>query len=286
MKIPLFYFTVSLPLAAACLFFGMPSAMAEQGVVITARQAKSEENMVTKKMGFPPANEWKTITIFVARNKVRMDSGDGGIIYRADQKKVYILLPKSRNYHEVTEAFLMKGQQRVNQAMVQLRQQMAAMPPAQRKMMEQMLKQRGVAMGSNPAKKPGPSYRRGKRGIKIGQWRCDMFSGRMKGKKVSDICIARLSNLGLKRNDLAILNKLEKLFDRQRYDMSRGAGDISLAPDKIRAMAGFDGFPVRTVEYKDYNKQVKTVLQRIEHKSIPASVFEVPKGYTKASMGR
>lgn len=286
MKIPFFYFTASLLVAAAGLVFGVPLVMAEQGVVITARQAKSELHMGTKKMVFPPADQWKTITITVARNKVRMDSGDGGMIYRADQRKVYILLPKSRNYHEVTEAFLMKGQRQVNQAMVQLRQQLATMPPAQRKMMEQMMKQRGLAMGGNPAKKPGPTYRKGKRGVRIGPWRCDMFSGWMKGKKVSENCISRLRNLALQRKDLAILNKLETLFDRQRYDMSRGSGDISLSPDKIRAMAGFNGFPVQTVEFRDYGKQVKTVLRRIERKSIPDSVFEVPQGYTKIPMGR
>ena len=77
MKIPFFHFTASLLVAAAGLVFGVPLVIAEQGVVITARQAKSELHMGTKKMVFPPADEWKTITISVARNKVRMDSGDG-----------------------------------------------------------------------------------------------------------------------------------------------------------------------------------------------------------------
>ena len=281
-----FRIMTTLALAGALILAGSfhDGASVRAGTVITALTTSARTDAGAGKRVYPPRDRWKTITIYLDGNKMRMDSSDGGVIYHAGSGVMYMLSPRNKQYSEMTEASMKQMMQRADKAMELMRRQMAAMPPARRKMMEQMMKNQGGAMGGMGAKKPKVTYRAGKRGLRVGKWRCDVFYGYRQGKKVSENCIARMRQLGLRTRDLSVLNNLANMMKT----MAGGRGDegMSLSPDAIRAMAGFSGFPVQTLVFEQSGKTFKTVLHRIEQKSIPASVFQVPEGYTKTSMGR
>ena len=168
-----------------------------------------------------------------------------------------------------------KGKDQANQMLKQLKQQLASMPPEQRAMMEKMMKNQLGKSG-----RPKVTFKKGKTGVKVGKWRCALFLVYKKGKKISEKCYARLGELGLKRRDLAALGAYSNIVSTK----SEAAGEIdedSFSPKEIRKITGFYGFPVKTVGYEGEGKQTLTELVRIERKTLPSSVFEVPKGYKK-----
>ena len=284
-KISWFKIITTLALAGGLILAGSfhDGAAVRAGTVITALTATTLTDKGSGKRAYPPRDRWETVTIYLDGNKMRIDMSGAGVIFRADRKVMYMLSPQNKQYSEITEASMRRMRQQLNQAMERMRQQMAAIPPARRKMMEQMMKNQGGA----PAKKPKVTYRAGQRGLRVGKWRCDVFTGFKQGKKVSENCIARLGQLGLKKRDLSVLDQFTKMMKSMAMGQEDDDDDgMSLSPDAIRAIAGFSGFPVQTLVFEKSGKTVKTVLQRIEQKSIPASVFQVPKGYTKTSMGR
>lgn len=279
-----FRIMTTLALAGALILAGSfhDGAAVRAGTVITALTTSAQTDAGTGKRVYPPRDRWKTITIYLDGNKMRIDMSGAGVIFRADRKVMYMLSPQNKQYSEITEASMRRMRQQLNQAMERMRQQMAAIPPARRKMMEQMMKNQGGA----PAKKPKVTYRAGQRGLRVGKWRCDLFTGFKQGKKVSENCIARLGQLGLKKRDLSVLDQFTKMMKSMAMGQEDDDDGMSLSPDAIRAIAGFSGFPVQTLVFEKSGKTVKTVVQRIEQKSLPASVFEVPKGYAKTSMGQ
>lgn len=220
------------------------------------------------------------IAMYFDKNKLRIDSAEGGVIYRGDLKKMMMISTADRSYSEMSEADRKKMKAQIEQAMRQMREQMRSMPPEQRKMIEEMMKNQPGGPGGPGA--PGGSkitYKKVGAGVKAGKWKCDNFAGFKNGVKVSEDCIVRLSVLGLKASDLAVMEAMEKFLDFGGAD-----ADISLSPEAIKRIAGYRGFPVRSIEYaEDGSVESTMLLKSVKRMRIPASTFDAPQGYKKTA---
>ncbi len=229
-------------------------------------------------------------TIVLDTDRLRMTSALADVIFRGDQNKVWILRSKDHSYIELTPGDMGQAAARMDKAMAQVKQKLASMPEAQRKQIEAMMAARGMGQGA-PRTAPRASYEKAGDSRRVGDWDCEPYRIVSNGKLPSEVCIARLSDLGLSRDDL----KAFASFGAFMGQMSAAMGFLRtpMMTDNFDSMTkaiGFDGFPVQTSStFADGSRQVVATLKSIQHQDPPEGVFDVPSGYTKRdlpAMGR
>jgi len=228
-------------------------------------------------------------TMILDTNRLRMSTATIDVIFRGDLNKVWILRSKDHNYLELSSAGLGQMAVRMDQAMAQVKEKLAAVPEAQRKQVEAMMASR-LGLGA-PSTPPQVAYEKAGDSRTVGEWNCAPYHVVVGGKASSDVCIAKLSDLGLGRDDLAGLAS----FGAFMAKMTPALGVLrspmtSINFDSMTKAIGFDGFPVQTTaQFGDSGRQIVVTLKSIQRQDPPADAFDIPAGYTKidfASMGR
>jgi len=222
-------------------------------------------------------------------DRLSITSAHNHMLYRGDQGKVFIIDPQAHSYMEMSPESMSKMKARMDAAMAQMKERMAAMPEGQRKMMEKAMAGRGMpGMGAAPEAAPVMSYQKAGAPRKVGKWDCQPYNVLSDGKPDADICVAKLSDIGLTRDDLKPLMSLSEFMGKQMAAMGnqQAAAMASMKFEALTKAIGYDGFPVEN-DYKGMGagEDMKTTVQSIEHKDLPAGSFDVPAGYTKREMG-
>jgi hypothetical protein len=229
-------------------------------------------------------------TMVLDTDRLHMSSATTDIIFRGDLNKVWVLRSKDHSYIELTPAGIGQIGARMDQAMAQMKEKLAAVPDAQRKQIEAMMAAHG--MGPGAASTPPPvTYEKAGDSRTVGDWSCAPYRIVVGGKASSEVCIAKLSDLGLSRDDLtgfasfgAFAAKMTAAIGVMRSPMT------TFNFDSMTKAIGFDGFPVQTTtKFGDGSRQIVVTLKSIQHEDPPAGAFDLPAGYTKidfASMGR
>jgi hypothetical protein len=192
--------------------------------------------------------------------------GSGGkvVIIRADQDKVISVDTKKHTYQEMTFAEVESSskamQSQMEAARAQLEHQMKNASPEQRAMMEKAL-----------PKLPGTEAAKSLEVKKTGETKT----------VAGHPCTKYVATDGTKTILVAWTANDIKGFDGLRedwiaYQKRIAGGSRTIASTMAETYAKIDGFPMET-EMGD----VKTVVTKVESRSIPASDFEVPAGYKK-----
>jgi hypothetical protein len=102
------------------------------------------------------------------------------------------------------------------------------------------------------------------------------------GNDHQEMCLAKLSDLGLKADDLKVYVSFGT-FMRQMFSGATGGGPASgFDFAGMTKAVGFEAFPVQLTDYDDDGKvEMQATTTNIERKPIPAATFELPPGYTK-----
>lgn len=262
-------------------------AMAGLSAALTAG-ATQAATVITMSQGVE--GQAKTQTIVLEGDKLRMSTPQGGMLFRADMGKVLIIDDKRRTYMEMSPETIQKARAGMDKAMAQMQQRLAAMPEAQRKQIEAMMASRGMpgAGQQTPAAAPQITYQRSGDPRKVGSWNCVPFTMLVNGKPESELCIAKLSDIGLTRDDLKAFVSLSTVMSKQMAGMGGQGGSPMAGADyeSLTKMVGFEGYPVQTTHTSPTGqKEFESTLQSIEHKDAPAGIFDIPAGYTKREMG-
>ena len=228
-------------------------------------------------------------TMILDADRLRMSSAASDVIFRGDLNKVWILLAKNHSYLELTPGGVEQIGARVDQAMAQMKEKLAVVPDAQRKQIEAAI---ASHMGQGaPSAPPQATYEKAGDARTVGAWSCAPYRIVLGGNASSEVCIAKLSDLGLSRDDLqgfasfgAAVAKMTAAVGALRSPMA------TLNFDSMTKAIGFEGFPVQTTSaLGDGSRQIVVTLKSIQHEDPPAGAFDIPAGYTKldlASMGR
>jgi hypothetical protein len=228
-------------------------------------------------------------TMILDTDRLRMSTAATDIVFRGDLNKVWVLRSKDHTYLELTPGSLGQMGARMDQAMAQMKEKLAAVPEAQRKQIEAMMAAR-MGQGA-PSAPPQVAYEKAGDSRTVGDWSCAPYQVIVGGKASSEVCIAKLSDLGLSRDDLtgfasfgAFVAKMTAAMGALRSPMT------TINFDSMTKAIGFDGFPVQTTtKLGDGGRQIVVTLKSIQRQDPPAGAFDIPAGYTKidfASMGR
>jgi hypothetical protein len=257
------------PFAAALVCLASFSAAAS-GIVLTAEEKGDS--------GAGP------VTIQSEGELLRLDLARGGaMIWRGDREVLWHVDAKERGYTEITKNGMQAMTAQMGAAMAQMRQQMASMPEAQRKQIEQMLAQSGGVAGM-PGAPRQVTYRKIASGKKVGAWRCDDWEKLVDGKRTQELCLAKLGDLGLKRADLKPMQDMAAFAREIAGPMVRNIASTELDPDALAKAAGQDVYPVRVVTLSDAGGH-EFVLKSVERRTVAPATFEIPPGYAKRDMG-
>lgn len=218
--------------------------------------------------------------LFVEPDRLKLPQDNGGLIYRADEDKAYIFDEQRKTYSEMSREGLGQMRQQMEAALAQVRQQLASMPPDQRKAMEEMLAKQGAM--AQPGAAPVVTYEKSGGKETVGKWSCEGYARLENGRKAQDLCIARIADLGLARDDLKAFTSMSAMM---KAGLGRNPG-AAMDFDAMSKAVGFDGLPVRTVTYLPNGTQSQIVVTAVERKALPPATFELPAGYAKQEMPR
>lgn len=239
------------------------SAGAADGVLITERTTSPDGKVTTNQ-------------VQLDQNHMRAETADREartVIFDNTAQVLRMVNDETKTYREMTKADVDRMAGQMSDAMARMQDAMKNMPPEQRARIEEMMKGRGMAMGGAPAvkteyKKVGSD--------KVGKWACDKYEGTRNGEKVVELCTVDPSALGLTQADFAVAFEMANFF---KALVPQGAERMFMVG---RAdTQGFNGVPVRRVNFSNGQPQDVHELVGVTRQTFPASTWEVPAGYQK-----
>lgn len=213
-------------------------------------------------------------TIHVDKDRIRVVNGsnpDQQFIYRGDKKLLWIVNLKEKTYMEMTEKDFNEMFAKRDEAMKKMKEQMAQMPPEQRKMMEGMMAKMSAG-GAVGADAPKTEFKNTGSGGKINGWSTVKYEAIREGGKKSDIWVSEYKTLGISESEVHVFKDLAKYFEK-------------IAPTSEWQISD-KGMPVKSLTYKDGKPEFQMEVKEVKKESQPASLFEVPAGMTRKQMGK
>jgi len=228
--------------------------------------------------------------IAIDGNRVRIDhdepskSGRGSVIYRGDQKQMIVLNHRGNSFQIMTKASMQAMNQQINQQMSSVMKQMesklAQLPPAQRKMMEQMMKNHSApaAVPTPQAAPPAPEVKA--TGVKkqVKGYSTEQYEVFENGNRVREMWVTDWASSGVKRDDFKVFKEMHQFQQEVFASMNRGQrfqpNDVAF--DEFRQV---DGLPVLITSFKGSVKDRETNLKSVDKKDFDDAHFEPPKNY-------
>jgi hypothetical protein len=213
---------------------------------------------------------------------LRVDlQGEGAghtVIFRKDKQLAWMIDRNDRTYMEITKQDMEEMAAQIAEARKMMEQQLASLPPSQREMMEKMMKQQ-MPMGLGAVAEP--DYTKVESGVTVHGWTCDRYEGTRDGKKVVDVWTVEPAELGVRRDDFAVLAELGEFFQGLAKNLGASFPNFKMDADEG---AGFDGIPVRYVSYDGGSVRSEHEVEEVSQQTFDAALFELPDGLEKKDM--
>ena len=244
---------------------------------ISAAHAGSVMNLVTKDAA---GNQTGEIVISADGDKVRMylQSDAVSIIFLGTEM---LILDHKEQVYIVMDDAMIDG---ITSAMREMEAQLAAMPPEQRAMVEQMMQGQMDGMMSGSEEKP-PTPRL--ESVGSGSWggyscrKYEMYEG---DAKVADFCAADFADIkGGEEATKAVLGMID--YMRQIIDAMPPAMGGMIADNPLDYIGGIDGFPVHSMTYESGKLLEEMALESVTETDLAADLFAAPANYRKQETG-
>ena len=232
-------------------------------VVVASARVAAAQGLYWESTTTGVGKQPKTTQTYAMPKMMKIVSAHSIILLRGDQDKFVIADTKNQTYRELTftemESATKFMQEQMAAARAEMEKQMKDMSPEQRESMEKMLSKIPAAGAAKPSavvvKNTGETKT-------IGGYNCTKYVATGDGKTISVLWTTQdVKGFEQLRDDWVALQK------------RMAATDLGDAYSKI------DGFPMAT-EIGD----VKTVVTKVERRTIAASEFDVPAGYKKEAV--
>jgi hypothetical protein len=239
--------------------------------------------------GNPQSRQQVTVYIDAGKLRVEGDNPSSGkylVIFDESMQVTWMVDLAKGSYMEFTKAQVdqlasqMEGvATQMQEAMKQMEAQMANMPPEQRAMMEQMMKGRMGGMMAAPAP-AAKTVREKAKGERVGPFTCTRYEVLSGGQLSQEVCAAPANALQLDASAMETFRALAEFYEPLTRMASSFAGNWA-APSGLDQI---QGFPVQTVMYSNQKPTSEWRVEKIENRSLEASLFELPPGLKKTAM--
>ena len=209
----------------------------------------------------------------------------GGIIFRDDIKELIALDHEEKKYYVLDEATMQQMATQLNSAMQQMQQALAEMPPEQRAMAEQMMKQH---IPAPETERPATTVRKTGNRDTINGFDCDYYEVEQQGTKIRDLCVTDWENIEGGREAADSMLTMAGFFDDMAKAFSAGSGmDVMGEQRELFAhMRELGGYPVLSREFGESGEiESESLLESARTENLDAALFEPPQGYREMDMG-
>lgn len=228
----------ALALLAGCLVFGLVQA----DTLMTKKVHQDAFSVMGQNQ---PAKD-STATIWLAKDRLRQDGGDGSMLLRADLKKMYIIDHSAKKYSALNLPVDFKK----------------LFPPEMAAMADQMLQMMKMEATVTPTAETRT----------IRAWNCKRYNVTVK------MAMGETKMTLWASPDVKFEFPATELFDTMKYALTPGMEAMAKEFKKI------DGYPVLTETVAQMmGAEVKSTeeLVSVETKAAPAGTWDVPAGYTE-----
>ena len=220
--------------------------------------------------------------MYLESDRLKMGgNGDEGMIYRGDRHATWVLNATKHTYREMNPETMAQMRAQMDASLEKMKERMQSMPEAQRNQMEAMMAQRGLGQGEHTV-----TYDKVGGARTVGKWSCTPYKRSLDGKEQEELCLARMSDVGLTRDDLKAFEQFSSFM--QQGFAPAGGGQRATAVFDLAGMSkavGYDAFPIQVTHHdSDGTVENQSTVTAVTRKTIAASMFEIPAGYTKEEM--
>ena len=209
------------------------------------------------------------------RVETKGENMDQIFIYRPDKGTFWIIDEKEKTYMEITEKDLQEIKQQAEKAQDIMSEQMKNIPPEQRKMMEEMMKEQ---MQHAPSERSKVIYTKVASGVKVNKWKCDRYEGKVGSEKIEEVWTTSYKQLGISPGDFKVMEDMSNFFGG--FAGEQGSY-FQVGSKEAEKESVYSGIPIKMITYKDGKKQDRNELKEVKNQDFPASLFNLPKGFTK-----
>ena len=223
----------------------------------------------------------------VSRMEVTSVSNDesGGMIFRDKSREFIAIDHEEREYYVIDEAAMERIGTQLSSAMQQMQEALAGMPPEQRAMAEQMMKQHIPA----PAPEPAPmTVRKTGNSDTINGFDCDYYEVQQQGAKIRELCVTGWDDIDGGREAADSMLAMAGFFENMAEQFSAGSGIEVMGEQRelFQHMRELDGYPVLTREFDDAGGlESESRLKSATTRDIDPSFFDPPQGYRQKDLG-
>lgn len=226
-----------------------------------------------------------TVQISTSGNDARIEiisvtsAEAGGIIFHGDRNEMIILDHAQGNYMVIAQERMNAMASQVSQAMTQMQEALAAMPPEQRAMAEQMMQQRFPAEA--PARSPDTINDLGSTG-EVAGLECRNYEVVRDGRKVRELCVSDWDDIEGGQETADALKGVAAFFEgiRQAYSGAGGMDVFDRQQELFGHMNELNGYPVL---YRDFSAtgalERQSILTSAREEDVSPDYFEPPEGY-------
>lgn len=247
----------------------MLPAMAQAGVAL---------DMVTKDLS---GNEKERSQIYAQDGFLRLDSNGGS--FAADVSLIFdgsqflVIDHGEKTYIIMDEAMLTRMTNKMNEAMEQMKAELATLPPEQRAMAEQMMESRMPGMMGAAEPVPPPRVEvTGK-----GEWggrACTNYDVFENDIKTQEICSASLDQINGAAEMMDTFQGMASFVKKLSESLPGPLGSsFNEHPGMVAELIG--GFPIHSVEFRMGKPDSEVSMETIREEELPAGKFEVPDDY-------
>jgi hypothetical protein len=204
----------------------------------------------------------------------------GGMIHHGDRKEMIILDHAQGTYMIISQQQMDAMAAQVDDAMSQMQETLAAMPPEQRALAEQMMQNRFPA--KPPQRSPNTINDLGSTG-EVAGIKCSNYEVIRDGRKVREICVSDWADIHGGHETADAIKGVADFFEsmRQAYSAAGGMDVFDRQQELFEHMQEVDGYPVL---YRDFSAsgslERQTVLTGAREETVRPGFFEPPESYS------
>lgn len=249
------------------LCVGVAAASARAGVVIEQQTKSGDTGEVMKTITYVEPG--------LLRSEMQMGDQLTIMIFRADRQVVWMIQPREKTYREMTQADVERLAGQMDAARQRMEAMLKSMPPEQRAMAEQMMKQQ-MGAEAQPVKMEVKKLGR----ESVGKFSATKYELLADGERAAQIWAASVEQLNIQKPEMDTFLQFAKFFEK----LSRTAGEMTAANVLARHWESIEGFPVKTVSYEGGEVANEQQVVRAERQSLGDDKFQLPPGLKKIEM--
>ena len=232
------------------------------------------------------------VVISVEGQSLRMDTNGvgaddrGSMVFDGSVNEMTAIDHPSKQYFVIDEAALQGMANQMGAAMRQMEAALADLPPEQRAMAEQMMKQRMGAMGGGAAvERPAPEVTPTGESDTVNGYDCDVYEVSEAGQRTNELCVAAWADIEGGREFADGMKRMAGFFEQMQETFREAGANVMDGSDNVLAhLEEMDGFPVRSRTYDGGDLVDETTIVSSESKSLESAMFAPPPDYRQQTM--